>query len=100
MPLYVFKLIPPRPTFVQDMSETESEIMDRHFSYWEAILESGQAVVYGPVADPSGTWGLGVIEVENEEEARALAIGDPAVDSGMATFDLHPMPMGIARRQH
>jgi uncharacterized protein len=77
MNYFVYKLIPPRPTFDEDMSEA-AETMGQHFGYWQGVIDRGQVVVYGPVSDPSGVWGLAVLEVESEDEARALATADPA----------------------
>jgi uncharacterized protein len=94
---YLYKLIPPRPTFDTDMSDDEAAIMGQHFAYWQDVLAHGQVVVYGPVSDPAGTWGLGVIEAENDDAARALVEADPALTSDMATFELHAMPMTIVR---
>jgi uncharacterized protein len=54
-------------------------------------------VVYGPVSDPSGTWGLAVVEAETEDAVRAIAAKDPAVQSGMCTFDVCPMAAAIVR---
>ena len=72
---FVYRLIPPRPTFNVDMSAEERAIMERHVEYWEAQTEAGSVVVYGPVLDATGPWGLGVITAENEEEARAVVKG-------------------------
>jgi hypothetical protein len=41
---WVFRLIPPRPTFDQDMTEAEREIMGQHATYWAHIAESGRVV--------------------------------------------------------
>jgi uncharacterized protein YciI len=95
---YVYKLIPPRPTFDTDMSEAEAAVMGQHFAYWQDLLERGRVIVYGPVSDPAGTWGLGVVEAETEDDARALGIDDPAVASGVATFEVYPMPMAVVRQ--
>jgi uncharacterized protein YciI len=97
MNYYVYRLIPPRPTFDRDMSDGESEIMEQHFSYWQGVLDRGKVVVYGPVSDPAGTWGLAVIEAETDDDARALGVDDPAVKSGMATFEIYPMPLAVVR---
>ena len=34
MKYYMDKVIPPRPTFAADMTETESAIMSKHVAYW------------------------------------------------------------------
>jgi uncharacterized protein len=88
---FVYKLIPPRPTFPADMSEDEARIMAEHFAYWEQFEQRGVVVVLGPVLDPAGTWGVGIIEGETEGEIRAMALEDPAVKSGMSTFEVAPM---------
>jgi uncharacterized protein len=92
---FLYKLIPPRPTFDQDMSESEGAIMDRHVAYWQELVEDGTAIVFGPVSDPAGAWGLAVVEAETDEKVRALGDADPAVVSGLARFEVCPMPGAI-----
>ena len=97
MSYFLYRLIPPRPTFAMDMTAAEQATMGRHAAYWQAHLEEGRVVVFGPVADPDGTWGMAVLEVEGEAGAVALGEEDPAVSSGMATFAVHAMPMTSVR---
>lgn len=94
---FAYKLIPPRPTFDTDMSDAEAAIMGQHVGYWQDLVEQGIVVVFGPVRDPAGTWGLAVVEAEAEEHVRALGVDDPAVKSGMATFQVYAMPDAIVR---
>ncbi len=68
MSTFVFRLKAPRPTFALDMSDVEREIMARHADHWRPWVESGQMVVFGPVLDSCGSWGLGVVEADEEEE--------------------------------
>ena len=97
MSLFVYKLIPPRPTFAQDMTDAEREIMTRHVGYWLERLDDGEVVVFGPVQEADRTWGLGVLETDDEAAARALVDADPAIASGMATMELSPMPAAHVR---
>jgi uncharacterized protein len=94
---FAYRLIPPRPGFAEDMSEAEAATMGEHVAYWQALLDRGTAVVFGPVADPAGSWGLAVVEAGGEADVRALAADDPAVRSGLATFEVHAMPGAIVR---
>jgi uncharacterized protein YciI len=48
-------------------------------------------VVVGPVLDSTGSWGLGVIEAEDEDELRAFAAGDPVVTTGTGASELGRM---------
>jgi uncharacterized protein len=99
MTTFVFRLKAPRPTFALDMTEEESEIMGRHATYWQPFIDSGQMVIFGPVLDPTGSWGLGVIEADDEEEEslRTYAAGDPVVVSGTAEIEIGKMLAGFVR---
>lgn len=97
MTYYLYKLVPPRPTFSVDMTEVESTIMQDHVGYWTALAADGTAVVFGAVADPAGIWGLAVVEAASEHDVRALGDTDPAITSELATYQVHPMPGAIAR---
>jgi hypothetical protein len=46
---FVFRLKAPRPTFAQDMTDEEREIMGRHAAYRQPFIDSGEMVVFGPV---------------------------------------------------
>jgi uncharacterized protein len=75
---FLYKLVPPRPTFDSDMTEEEAAIMREHVAYWQGLLNDGVAVVFGPVRDPSDLWGLAVVEAETEEDVRRLERDEPA----------------------
>lgn len=89
---YVCRLLPPRASFVQDMTTEEAAVMQAHAAYWAEQLRQGRAIVFGPVADPSGPWGLGVVRVKNEGDMRALEASDPAIQSGKG-FRYEVLPM-------
>ena len=98
MNYYLYKLIPPRPSFALDMTSDEASVMGAHGEYWQALLEAGHAVVFGPVLDPAGGWGLAVVEAPDEETVRQYGAADPAVRSGLGTFEVFAMPATSARR--
>lgn len=99
MSTFVFRLIAPRPTFAQDMTEEEREVMGRHAAYWKPYLDAGRMVFFGPVLDDTGSYGLGVVEVDDadDEELRAFAASDPAVTSGVAGIEIGTMLAGYVR---
>jgi uncharacterized protein len=88
---FVYKLVPPRPTFAMDMSETEAQLMGQHAAYWRDQMDQGHVIVFGPVMDPAGVWGLGVLDTADEDEARTLVLADPIIEADVCTFELHPM---------
>ena len=71
--------------------------MERHAAYWQSFIESGQMVIFGPVVDAAGSWGLGVVEADDEDELRAFAAGDPAVTSGTARLEIGELLAGFVR---
>lgn len=89
---YVCRLIPPRPTFAQDFSPEEGALMRDHATYWVRQMQEGRVIVFGPVADPKGGWGLGVVRVPDEAALRALEAHDPAILSGRG-FRYESLPM-------
>jgi uncharacterized protein len=97
MPTFVFRLKAPRPTFALDMTDDEREIMGRHAEYWQPLIDSGQMVIFGPVLDTTGSWGLGVVEAEDEDELRAFAARDPVVVSETAAIEVGKMLAGFVR---
>jgi uncharacterized protein len=99
MPAFVFRLIAPRPTFAQDMTDQERDVMARHAAHWQPYLDSGQMVVFGPVLDDTGSWGLGVVEADDERELRAFAAKDPVVTTGTGKIELGSMLSGFVRGQ-
>jgi uncharacterized protein YciI len=97
MPTFVMRLIAPRPTFALDMSDEEREIMGRHAAHWQPFVERGDMVVFGPVLDDTGSYGLGVIDTDDEEALRAHAAQDPVVTTGTATMQIGRMLLGYVR---
>lgn len=75
---FFVKLIPSRPTFNLDMTPDEAALMQQHVVYWNGMMKQGKVHVFGPVMDPEGVYGMGVLEVDSEEEAREFAENDPA----------------------
>jgi uncharacterized protein YciI len=88
MTLFLLKLIPPRADFAQTMTEAEQQAMGEHMEYWQQLLHDGRVLVYGPVADPEGVWGLGVVRAESQQEALLVGGDDPVVAQGLCTFEV------------
>jgi uncharacterized protein YciI len=88
---FVLKTIPPRPTFQQDMTEEERNIMKQHVAYWTDKADKGIAIVFGPVFDTKGGYGLGIVEVDNENQVHILIDDDPAVKSALLATEFYPM---------
>jgi len=74
---YAVYLLPLRPDFSETMTDEERAIMQQHVAYWTEKLKEGKVYAFGPVFDPRGTYGLGIVSVDNEQEVKDLAANDP-----------------------
>ena len=89
MPHYFLKLNPCRPTFAMDMTDDERAIMQQHVAYWGDLMNKGRVVVYGPVMDPKGQFGMGVVEADDEEQLKEFIRHDPAAT--INNYEYYPM---------
>ncbi len=96
MKYFFLRLIPPRATFSQDMSPEERSVMQRHVAYWTDLMAKGIALVFGPVLHPEGTYGVGVIAVESDEQRDSLIANDPA--NGLNKYESYPMLAVVPRK--
>ena len=97
MPTFVLRLIAPRPSFAQTLTESEREIMGRHAAHWRPYLDRGDLVVFGPVLTDEDSYGLAVVETDDEKALRGFAAEDPVVTSGTAVFEVGRMAAGHVR---
>jgi len=95
---FLCKLIPPRPTFAQDMTDAEAKLMQEHVAYWKGLMDRGLVIVFGPVADPRGTYGVAILELE-EEDAKALGMNDPTIKANAGFhYEVYPMDRAVLRK--
>ena len=71
------------------MSESERAIMQQHLGYWKTCMDKGRVIVFGPVLDPAGAYGLGIVAVDSEEELQTFMKNDPAAK--INRYEYHPM---------
>ncbi|WP_300599116.1 YciI family protein [Niabella sp.] len=93
---FYLKLNPPRPSFILDMTAEEKATMQQHVAYWTQLLNDGIAIVFGPVADPTGGYGVGVVSVNDEDQLKKIIEADPA--NGLNQYEYYPMR--AAFKQH
>jgi hypothetical protein len=93
---FLFRLLPPRASFMMDMTAEERTLMQLHSVYWRGQLATGKVIAFGPVADPAGGWGVGIMRVNEVVEANTLTAGDPVIlaDKGFK-YEVLPMPNAV-----
>src|SRR5436305_1749820 len=97
MPTFVLRLIAPRRDFAQTLTDSEREIMNRHAAHWQPYLERGDMVVFGPVLTDDDSYGLAVVEADDEQVLREFSAQDPVVTSGTAAFEVGRLAAGHVR---
>ncbi|TAN03893.1 MAG: hypothetical protein EPN36_10790 [Rhodanobacteraceae bacterium] len=97
MAAFFCKLVPPRSTFLRDITPEETAAMGRHALFWKERIDGGVRVfVLGVVADPVAAFGVVIIEADDEAAVRALTDADPAIEAGIGMrYEIHPMPRGV-----
>lgn len=89
---YFCRLLPPRATFPADATQDELALMGAHAAYWREMLAAGDAVVFGPVGDPKGAWGLGVLRAADDQALAKLQAADPVIRAERG-FRYESLPM-------
>jgi uncharacterized protein len=97
MPAFVLRLKAPRPQFAQTLTDAEREIMGRHAAHWQPYLDRGDMVVFGPVLTDDDSYGIAVVETEDEQALRDFAAQDPVVTTGTASYEIGRMAAGTIR---
>jgi hypothetical protein len=97
MPTFVLRLIAPRPNFAQTLTDAEREIMSRHAAHRSPYLDRGDMVVFEPVLTEDDSYGLAVVETNDEQALRQFAAQDPVVTTRTAAFELGRMAAGHVR---
>lgn len=71
--------------------------MEAHGRYFQEQFAAGRILLFGPVMATGGAFGLAILEVDDEAEARQFGEGDPSVRAGLNRFEVHPMRVSAAR---
>ena len=93
---YAVKLLPSRPDFAQTMTDEEKEIMGEHAAYWTTHMSKGMVHVFGPVFDPNGVYGLGIVSAEDEDQLKTFIDNDPALKINKVEY--YPMMAMVAEK--
>ena len=71
--------------------------MVKHTEYWTEKAKTGTAIVFGPVMDPKGVYGIGIYSVQDEAEMQELLYHDPA--KGLFKYEVLPMARAVVGTQ-
>ncbi len=85
---FIIQLHGTRDGWPNEMTPDEERIMGEHFEYLRALTHDGKVLLAGPCMDP--IYGLVVLEVSGEDEARQIMADEPSVVGGVHTYTMHP----------
>lgn len=93
MPIQHFfmKLIPPRPTFATDMTDSERALMSQHVAYVRMFYDAGSVLAFGPVLDQESAYGMAILEMPDLAAAESFAHADPSIQAGLNRYKISPM---------
>jgi uncharacterized protein YciI len=66
------------------------DLQAQHVANVIGLLESGKAVIAGPLADEGDIAGVLIFRAQSADEARVWAENDPAVKAGFFAAEMHP----------
>jgi uncharacterized protein YciI len=65
--------------------------IQKHLAYIREQVERGNIVLVGPLQEENRLRGIAVIKASSLEEAQRIASGDPMVQSGHFSVEVHPI---------
>ncbi len=89
---YLIKLLGTRDGWPGDMTDEEFKIMQEHFAYLKDLTAKKKVIAAGPVSDE---FGLIILQVSSEEEAREIMKNEPSVAQGVHKYEMSPMVLSL-----
>ena len=92
---WIYVVRPTRADFVKTKTGAEDRVIAQHFDYLTELYHAEKLALAGPCLDAA--FGIVILDVASEEEARALMASDPAVKAGVFSAELHPFRTSIKK---
>jgi uncharacterized protein YciI len=78
------------PNWSSATTQDSQLLQQQHVAYVQSLLESGKAIIAGPLNDDGDIRGIYVLRAKSADEAKSWALADPAVSSGRLIAEMHP----------
>jgi uncharacterized protein YciI len=85
----------PGPRWQRGVGAFEQEGLQAHVDHYRALLQSGKMVLGGPFLDQAGGGTMVAAPGVSGDELAAFAAGDPAIASGLLSFEVRPWLIGM-----
>lgn len=79
-----------------DITPDETKLMQEYGQYWRRLMAEGHVVAFGPVAKPSGAFGIAVVRLADGVDVKLLTDSDPVIKANAGfSFETFPMPQAV-----
>jgi len=78
------------PKHVAAQSAESTALTRDHLKYIRRMIEEKKYMFAGPLLDGGDKQGIAVVAAANEQEARRIVSGDPAIAAGHMAVEMHP----------
>ena len=101
MPQFIVRLTLKQPDALErGLSEAEAGIAQRHFEYVQGLGAEDKVILAGRTqVEDARNYGVVILEVADEAEARTIVEADPAVAGGLMDAELLPYQVVASRRE-
>ena len=89
---YLVELHGTRAGWPDNMTKEEEAVLGEHFVYLKELTAKGKVLMAGPVW---GKFGLVVLKVQSEAEAREIMEKEPSVAQKVHTYEIYPMVVAL-----
>lgn len=90
---YFVRLLGTREGWPENMTDREQQVLEEHYRYLKDLTMKKKVVAAGPVWDPP--FGLVILQVGSEEEARSIMDDEPSVVAGVHTYEMRPFNLSL-----
>jgi uncharacterized protein YciI len=78
------------PGWTAEQASDTNALHQKHIAYIRSYLESGKAMIAGPLTNAEDLRGVVIYRAASLDEAKAWATGDPAVSANHLVVEMHP----------
>jgi uncharacterized protein YciI len=93
---WMYVIRPVRAGMVADPSDEEAEIVTEHFAYLKRMRAQGLVRLAGPSVLGDDSFGIVLLDTEDEQAARTVMEDDPAVARGVMRGELRPFHLAVS----
>jgi uncharacterized protein len=92
---FIIRLQLARPDAATGMTPDEQRLIGEHFQYLKKLTSERKVILAGRTTDDTRLWGIVILQVADEAEARHIMDNDPAIKGGVQKAELFPFVIAL-----